>query len=333
MPQYNTLLKLLATILLLSIVGACASLGPTEPNDLFAGPYPDKFNQLTDENPLLAKEIGKLPELQDGISDSEAKALERLCDMYADGPESFDKTFNEMYKIGKPEVRKYCAPLQSLFWLIEDGKLDTARDILKDYSLNKLLSAAWGFHFEPLPFSDEQISVIIDNVNDKKMQKLYSTSKNDIEFLQKIIIFDYDYRPEKFKRKARKIIRKVKSENEDVDIRWVDFNTVVERLNSPELVNYYEQTLIHWVDWRTLPTWPVSPSYVFRYRKGDCTAIADFTALCLQKAGYKAYEYKVAARRPVDTHHSICIFFVDGIKYVMDNGDTLQRGIFLYDEN
>jgi hypothetical protein len=69
MPQYNIFLKLVATILLPSLFGACSSLGPSKPNDPFEGRYPDKFNQLNYENPLLAKEIGKLPELQDGISD------------------------------------------------------------------------------------------------------------------------------------------------------------------------------------------------------------------------------------------------------------------------
>jgi hypothetical protein len=113
---------------------------------------------------------------------------------------------------------------------------------------------------------------------------------------------------------------------------WSDFEIVIERLNSPELVNYYEQNQIQWVDWRTLPTWPVSPNYLFKYGKGDCTAIANFTVLCLKKAGYKAYEYKVAARRSVDTHHSICIFFDKGVKYAMDNGTTLKVGIYLYEE-
>jgi hypothetical protein len=103
-------------------------------------------------------------------------------------------------------------------------------------------------------------------------------------------------------------------------------------LNSPELVDYYEQDQIQWVDWRSLPTWPVSPYYVFQYGKGDCTAIVNFTALCLRKAGYKAYEYKVAPTRPVDAHHSICVFFVNNIKYVMDNGTPLKKGILLYED-
>ena len=89
---------------------------------------------------------------------------------------------------------------------------------------------------------------------------------------------------------------------------------------------------VQWVDWRTLPAWPVSTQYGFEHGKGDCTAIADFTALCLNNAGYKAYEYKVAPRRSVDVHHSICVFYVDNIKYVMDNGTASKMGILLYDE-
>jgi hypothetical protein len=73
---------------------------------------------------LLAQEIGKLPEIQDGISDSEAIALEKLCDLYMKNPENFNKTFEKMYQVGKPEVRRYCSPLQAVYWLIMDGKTD-----------------------------------------------------------------------------------------------------------------------------------------------------------------------------------------------------------------
>jgi len=132
-----------------------------------------------------------------------------------------------------------------------------------------------------------------------------------------------------FSKKSKALLNGKKS-NKHPD--WEDFDTVVERLNSPELVDYYEQSQFQWVDWRTLPTWPVSTRYVFKNGKGDCTVIADFTALCLSKAGYKAYEYKVAPTRPVDAHHSICVFYADNTKYVMDNGRPLKRGILPYNE-
>ena len=66
-PQYNTFSKCMMTILLMSIVGGCSTLGPTQPNVPFQGPYPKSFKSIQEKNSLLAIEIGKLPEIQDGI--------------------------------------------------------------------------------------------------------------------------------------------------------------------------------------------------------------------------------------------------------------------------
>jgi hypothetical protein len=216
--------------------------------------------------------------------------------------------------------------------MIEDGKLDDAKDILSDYSLNKLLSTAWDFEAKPLPFSDEQISVIIDNTNDKGVQKLYSENKNDKEYLKYLINRNYKYRPGIFTKKARKIIRKVKSENKD--IRWNYFNAVVERLNAPELVDYYERQKFRYVDWWKLPTPSVSPYYVFKHNKGECVSITEFTIYCLRKAGYKAWESRSSKINigPY-TFHAFCVFENNGVKYVMDNGMPNPDGISLFDES
>ncbi len=48
---------------------------------------------------------------------------------------------------------------------------------------------------------------------------------------------------------------------------------------------------------------------------------------CLQKGGYDASEVKVDAQRFADAHHSICVFSIDGVDYVIDNGKIYQSGI------
>ena len=50
-----------------------------------------------------------------------------------------------MYKVGKPEVRKYCSPLQAIFWLSEDGHYEEMNKIIDTYSLKQLISKAWNF--------------------------------------------------------------------------------------------------------------------------------------------------------------------------------------------
>jgi hypothetical protein len=83
------------------------------------------INELAQINPLLADELGKLPELQDGVSPSEETAMKRIIEIYNVNQQAFEKAFEEMYNVGKPDVRKYCSPLQTFFWLAQDDMLDT----------------------------------------------------------------------------------------------------------------------------------------------------------------------------------------------------------------
>ena len=100
---------------------SCTHLKLTKPNIPFAGsPYPTVLNELANTNSLLANELGKLPELQDGVSPSEETALIKMIEIYYDNQQAFHKAFEEMYKVGKPEIRKYCSPLQALFWAISE---------------------------------------------------------------------------------------------------------------------------------------------------------------------------------------------------------------------
>lgn len=73
----------------------CAVSKPNTPN---LGPYPSGFNELAHKNPLLAEELGKLPELQDGISEEEVAALGKIVEAYNDDPDAFEAAFIEMYK-------------------------------------------------------------------------------------------------------------------------------------------------------------------------------------------------------------------------------------------
>ena len=143
-PQNNTLAKYLLTIFLCGIVGGCASLGPTKPNEPFHGSYPDSFRKIIESNPLLAEEIGKLPEIQDGISIQDSVALERIWSLYKQNQKDFDSAFRRMLNVGYPNIRKYCSPLQALYWLALDNKLKP-KDI-SNYTLIGLLNKAW---YEP----------------------------------------------------------------------------------------------------------------------------------------------------------------------------------------
>lgn len=138
--------KIVIIILYLIVLASCSSLGATKPNEPYPGPYPSSFNKLANKNPLFAIELGKLPEIQDGISSEEAVALENIVELYNENPDSFEVAFKQMYQIGIPEVRKYCSPLQALFWLTEKGELDEVVSTINEFSLVSLLDSAWDFH-------------------------------------------------------------------------------------------------------------------------------------------------------------------------------------------
>jgi hypothetical protein len=243
-------------------LSSCTSFGPTKPNDSFNGPYPDNFKQLFYNNKLLAKEIGKLPEIQDGISDIEAKAIELICKLYAEDPDSFDKAFKQMYQVGKPEVRKYCSPLQALYWLALDDKLKQAD--ISDYALTGLLNKAWympGFEL-------------------------------------------------------------------DGTGRWDDFNDVTERLNSPDLVDYYVSRNFSYKKIRlTSLNDYKNPYNIFKIKQGECWLYTSFCTNCLKKAGYQAHAITVFHNLRKRPSHVTCEYTdKDGKEYILDNTLT-ARGI------
>ncbi len=130
-------------LLILSVfLSGCASSGTTKPNLPYAGnSYPAELTELAQKNPLIVKELGKLPELQDGVSETDVNILRNIVKLYNNDPSNFEIVFNEMYKVGLPEVRKYCSPLQAVYWLIKNGKIDNIN--IYNFDLINLLNNAW----------------------------------------------------------------------------------------------------------------------------------------------------------------------------------------------
>jgi hypothetical protein len=139
------LCRLNCLIVLLCFLGGCPGLDLTNPNKPYKGPYTTGFNELSEKNPLLAQELGKLPEINDGLSDKEKIALEKIVKLYKYNPKSFNTAFNLMFRVGVPEVRRYCSPLQALYWMAEDGKHEEMDAIIDNYNLTDLLIWSWYF--------------------------------------------------------------------------------------------------------------------------------------------------------------------------------------------
>jgi len=255
---------------------------------------------------LLASEIRKLPEFQDGVAIQEEKALVDLVELYTDNPKVFSSAFKQMYQIGIPEVRKYCSPLQALFWLCEDKKYDSMEEIIKNYNLENLLRVSWqtrmsinnSFHM-----SDEEAITIarnhivetdlgpmhqsrkhpyLSNLKEYLMTKDTKSKKAIMEYIKNKIQLDYKINKNRFTRKGRAIIKKYIDDK--LPPRWKDFNTVANRLNSPELIHHYIDNNFRY------QRGDFPPAYTTFTRKyGNCTALADFGKFLLKRAGYKTF--------------------------------------------
>ena len=260
------ILKSFSIIVLLIIFG-CVTNSITnsnikiKPNQIYQGPLPEKFTVLEQRNPLLATEIRKLPEIQNGISPAEASALEKLIRVYILDPNTFDWTFQRMYQFGLPEVRKYCSPLQALFWLAEDEDSDpkALNYLLSNISLQSVIGKAW----------------------------TASSRKKE---------------------------------------RWNDFDVVIDRLNSPELIDYY----IKWNFTYMAYTRPnvSSPGVAFKLKGGNCVEIEAFQRYLLNRSGYKAYQLIVETSSTWASSHAVTKYYIGESFYIMDDGTESPRGIF-----
>lgn len=240
---------------------SCSVIGQTKPNESYSGDYPDSLKKLFEKNNFFATELSKLPEIQDGISTKDVQAIETILKIYENNPDAFEKAFIEMYKVGIPEIRRYNSPLQALYWLAEEDRIEQATSfIANDFDLKTLLKLSWNFN----------------------------------------------------------------------DRRWQDPYVVIDRLNSPELIDYYERTRFiyhyeygHGEDFSDV-------IYVFKHNKGHCAQITAFTIHCLKRAGYKAQRKVIdhpKYRSPRGNNHRVCLFEVEGRKFIMDNGRPTPHGI------
>jgi len=282
--------------------------------------------EISSKNELLAIELGKLPELQNGVSMKEKWALENIFKFYNDNQSIFDETFEEMLKIGIPEIRKYCSPLQAFFWLVEDGKLEACYKILNSYYLDDLLKKAWDFQ-ETINLSMEQLKIIINSLPQEE-QRIYYDGVTKRNIANNITLLLFKHKQECFSKESKKLIKEAISRRK-YHLRWGNFNVVTDRLNAPELVDYYERKRIKWCypggstdhDFR----------YVFKYNTGHCVQITAFTVYCLRKGGYDAWEHHVPSAGRA--FHAVCLFRMNGKKYIMNNGSPNQRGIIPLSES
>ena len=302
----------------------CATL--TKPNIPYSGPIPELGN-IELRNPLLAREIRKLPEFLDGVSPLESSALENIVELYDRFPDKFDKAFEKMNDVGLPDVRKYCSPLQAIYWLAEDGKDKDLVSVLHKYSLENLLKSVWGggyLLYERVILSDKDLDIVINSVTDesernryKKMKQLTTLSK-----IRNYLIIDYKKMPELFSEKGQAIIRRTL---DNPNWRWKDFDVVVDRLNDPELIQYWINMNIMYKSERI--NYGQSPKQTFERKTGDCEDFSIFAVYCCSRNGYhsRVINNVWAFRAGNNLGHSVGAFRFDSKCYII--GDSSYSSI------
>lgn len=91
--------------------------------------------------PQLGSELRKLPQITDGLSPEDLEALDDICALYVDNPQT-RQAFSLMMEESIEQASAYCTPLEALLWIAYDEEL-SQQDFWEDYSLEELLDHAW----------------------------------------------------------------------------------------------------------------------------------------------------------------------------------------------
>lgn len=277
---------------------------------------------IKENNSLLALELAKLPELKRTISIKEAESLKNILTLYEIDPLAFNSAFDKMYKEGIPEIRKFCTPLQALFWLSGKVQFSKQNNPLLNYDLESLLNKAWGV---------QGIVLLEEDVNKILTERGYVEDKREIKSVLSKLSTDSS-------------IFKNESFLDDVRINWSSFEEVTDRLNSPRLIfkyvkpNLYYPNTLRYTSGKESP-YVRSPEQTFKLKTGNCGIQALFVDYCLKKAGYETAVIRYGCtfffcgpqREPMSytnptPYHWTVAYKEDGVIYQLDAGRHYMGG-------
>jgi hypothetical protein len=166
--------------------------------------------------------------------------------------------------------------------------------LITNYSLKKLLNRAW--KIDPLSYrliSDSQIREVIDGIENEYIREQYLTElQNGESYARLQKSFVSEYRRSKrthmmiFSKKSAKIIKQNLIVPKSAP-KWDNFKIVADRLNSPELLDYYINKNIYYK--HIIPGFHRPPGFIIKDRYGDCDDLANFGRRILSNAGYNVF--------------------------------------------
>jgi len=147
------------------------------------------FRELAQKNPELATELGRIPEFADNqLSQKDLKGLKNFVKGYlkyksAPGDENIKRMITS---VGKKEYRKFCTPIQMMFWIAEKEEI-TEKNNPFELNLNNLLNQAWGYSRFPVRKVEykgkkwDEFSEVVDRLNSSYLISKYLV--NNFEFV------------------------------------------------------------------------------------------------------------------------------------------------------
>jgi hypothetical protein len=105
--------------------------------------------------------------------------------------------------------------------------------------------------------------------------------------------------------------------------RWKDFDEVVYRLNSPDLVSIYMKDNIRWEPEKTNEYLPAK--MIFERKYDDCDGHAILQSYLLKTNGYDAWVVGLSIESELG--HNVCGYYINKLIYILDN-EGLHRGPF-----
>jgi len=158
----------------LLIPGCSAEIYPTHPNESSIERIENSeakglLQHLDSMNSGLGREVGRLPEFQGDIGEVEILALSRLTDLVTNESDAEKADLAYLLEMGRPNVRKYCTPLEAILWVLEK-KVD--KNVLR-YSLVELLDKAWDYS----DFRWEDYETVTDRLNAPRLINYYEKKR------------------------------------------------------------------------------------------------------------------------------------------------------------
>lgn len=165
---------ILFSLIVFSTFSCTASILPTLPNTPVdcrehREEARDLCLQLYDLDSDVAAEVNKLPEFQGRIGAPQIEALTRFLKVMGNASYAEKANLNRLLSGGQPKVRKYSAPLQAIFWVLEKREDEN----VLTYSLETLLDKAWDF-------SDprwEDYETVTDRLNTPRLIDYYERKR------------------------------------------------------------------------------------------------------------------------------------------------------------